>query len=151
MIAHAPLIYFCDAAIDVRKRGTGIAVVVRSADGQILDHAARFLPGMTNNEGEYEAFILGLQVALERGDLQTTFLLDSQIVVGQVAGCFAVRDPKLAPRHARARHLLAQFPQATIVHVRREHNGVADALAKEALQRGLDGYPGRADLGGYHP
>jgi ribonuclease HI len=129
--------YYCDAAIDLRQRGSGVAVVIRGSDGRILDTASSFLPGMTNNEAEYEAFILGLEVALARGDAAPTFCVDSQIVVGQVAGCFAVRDPKLAPRHARASYLLAQLPAALLVHVRREQNQIADALAKEALQSGL--------------
>jgi ribonuclease HI len=130
-------LYFCDGAIDSQYRGTGVAVAVRAPEGDILEIAHRFLPGMTNNEAEYEAFILGLELALARDDTHVTFLVDSQIVVGQIAGCFAVRDRKLAPRHARAARLLAQLPQATLMHIRRERNRVADALAKEALQAGM--------------
>lgn len=135
---HENTSYYCDAAVDTLKRGSGIAVVVRNAAGQILDAASRFLAGMTNNEAEYEAFILGLKVALARSDRQPTFLLDSQIVVGQVAGCFAVRDSKLAPRHERASRLLAQLPEATLVFIPREQNKLADALADEALKAGLE-------------
>jgi len=101
--------YYCDAAVDTLKRGSGIAVVVRNASGQILDAASCFLAGMTNNEAEYEAFILGLEMALARSERQVAFLLDSQIVIGQVAGCFAVRDAKLAPRCERAARLLARI------------------------------------------
>ncbi len=131
-------LYYCDAAIDVRQRASGVAAVARDAEGRILDVASRCLPGMTNNEAEYEGFILGLELALARGDRQAVFLLDSQIVIGQIAGCFAVHDAKLRPRHARAARLLAQLPEATIVHVPRERNQVADALAKEALERGME-------------
>lgn len=136
--AERQRLYFCDGSIDSLYRGTGVAVAVRDATGNILDTAHRFLPGMTNNEAEYEAFILGLELALDRGEMQATFLVDSQIVVGQIAGCFAVRDRKLAPRHARAARLLAQLPEATLMHVRRERNRVADALAKEALRAGME-------------
>jgi len=132
-------LYYCDAAIDAGQRASGVAAVARDETGRILDMASRFLPGMTNNEAEYEGFILGLELALARGDRQAVFLLDSQVVIGQIAGCFAVHDAKLRPRHARAARLLAQLPEATVVHVRREHNQVADALAKEALQRGMEG------------
>lgn len=132
-------LYYCDASIDTLYRGSGVAVAVRDAGGRILATASRFLQGMTNNEAEYEAFILGLHLAVQREDTRPTFLLDSQIVVGQVAGCFAVRDHKLQPRHTRALRLLAQLPSATVVFVPREHNLVADALAKEALQAGMAG------------
>ena len=129
--------YCCDASVDALKRGSGIAVVVRNGNGQILDAASCFLAGMTINEAEYEAFILGLEVALARSDRQATFLLDSQIVVGQVAGCFAVRDSKLAPRHERASRLLAQLPETTLIFIPREQNRLADALASEAMKAGL--------------
>jgi probable phosphoglycerate mutase len=130
-------LYYCDAAIDTLGRGAGIAVVVRDHAGRILDVASRFLEGMTNNEAEYEAFILGAELALARREARPYFLVDSQIVVGQVAGRFAVRDHKLAPRHRRAVHALAHLPEATLRFIHREHNRVADALAKEALQVGL--------------
>jgi len=130
--------YYCDAAVDTLRRGSGIAVVVRNASGQILDAASCFLAGMTNNEAEYEAFILGLEMALARSERQVAFLLDSQIVIGQVAGCFAVRDAKLAPRRERAARLLAQLPEATLVFVPREQNQLADALAAEAMAAGLE-------------
>ena len=130
--------YYCDAAVDTLRRGSGIAVVVRNASGQILDAASCFLAGMTNNEAEYEALILGLEMALARSERQVAFLLDSQIVIGQVAGCFAVRDAKLAPRRERAARLLAQLPEATLVFVPREQNQLADALAAEAMAAGLE-------------
>jgi ribonuclease HI len=139
--------YYCDAAVDNFKRGSGVAVVVRDGDGRILDAASRFLPGMTNNEAEYEALILGLGVALARSDRRPTFLLDSQVVIGQMAGCFAVRDAKLAPRHERASRLLARLPGGTtLVFVPREQNQLADALADEALKAGLR----REQRGGAH-
>lgn len=129
--------YFCDAAIDSLGRGSGVAVVVRNAAGQILDAASCCLEGMTNNEAEYEALILGLELALARPDPGAAFLTDSQIVVGQMAGRFAVRDRKLAPLHEQASRLLARLPAATLAFIPRERNRLADALAGEALQAGL--------------
>ena len=137
-------IYFCDASVDTLRRSSGVAVVVRNAGGRILDAASCLLAGMTNNEAEYEALILGLEVAIARSDRQATFALDSQVVVGQMAGCFAVRDPKLAPRHEQASRLLAQLPEATLIFIPRERNRLADALAAEAMQAGLEqGLAGR--------
>ena len=48
------------------------------------------------------------------------------------------RDGKLRPRHERAARLLARLPRATVVHVPRERNRLADALAAEALAAGLE-------------
>jgi len=135
---HDILAYYCDAAVDTLRRGSGVAVVVRNAAGQILDAASCFLDGMTNNEAEYEALILGLELALARADPAVTLLTDSQVVVGQMAGRFAVRDRKLAPRHERASRLLAQLPGAALVFVPRNRNRLADALAAEAMEAGLE-------------
>lgn len=131
--------YYCDASIDTLRRSSGVAVVVRNAQGQILDAASCCLEGMTNNEAEYEALILGLELARARPDRPDRVLLltDSQVVVGQVAGRFAVRDQKLAPRHARATRLLADLPGASLRYIPREHNRLADALAAEAMAAGL--------------
>lgn len=131
----AQLHYYSDGAIDALGRATGAAVVVRDERGHIVDTASRRLAGMTNNEAEYEALILALELALARREPAgaVTFLVDSQIVVGQVAGAFAVRDPRLAERHTRVMRLLAQLPEATLAFVPRTRNRVADALAQEAL------------------
>ena len=128
--------YYCDAAIDTLGRSSGVAVVVRNAAGQILDAASCFLEGMTNNEAEYEALILGLEIALARADPQPVLLTDSQVVVGQMAGRFAVRDRKLAPRHEQASRLMARIPGATLAFIPRQRNRLADALAGEAMEVG---------------
>lgn len=130
--------YFCDAAIDLLGRSSGVAVIVRNGVGQILDAASCSLEGMTNNEAEYEALILGLELAVERSDARPVLLTDSQVVVGQMAGRFAVRDRKLAPRHQRATRLLARLPDATLAFIPRERNRLADALAAEAMEAGRD-------------
>lgn len=138
-MTHVSISYYCDAAIDTLGRASGVAVVIRNAAGQILDTASCHLAGMTNNEAEYEALILGLELALARAERAATFLSDNQVVIGQMAGCFAVRDRKLVPKHEHASRLLAQMPQATLVFIPRQQNQVADALAKEALAAGLGG------------
>lgn len=129
--------YYCDGAIDLLGRSTGVAVVVRNPAGQIVDAASRSMEGMTNNEAEYEALILGLQIAMARRERNATFLVDSQIVVGQIAGHFSVRDHKLVPRHDRAARLLEELPGATLIFIPREGNRLADALAAEAMAAGL--------------
>jgi len=138
--------YYCDASIDSLRRSSGVAVVVRNTEGQILDAASCYLEGMTNNEAEYEALILGLKLALARADPAVTLLTDSQVVVGQMAGQFAVRDRKLAPRHEQASRLLARLPGATLIFIPRERNRLADALAAEAMQAGLEGLSVRQGL-----
>ena len=136
---RARLTYYCDGALDPQGRGTGVAVVVRNTAGQIVDAVSAHCAAMTCNEAEYEALLLGLELARMRGRRgeAVLFVIDSQIVVGQLAGHFAVHDPRLAQLHGRALALLARLPDATLLHVPRAHNRLADALAGEALMARL--------------
>jgi hypothetical protein len=66
---------------------------------------------------------------------EVVLLLDSKLIVEQLAGRWRVRDPKLGPLYARASGLLSGFRRWTADHVPRALNAVADALANEALDR----------------
>ena len=68
-------------------------------------------------------------------------LLDSKLIVEQLAGRWRVKDAKLAPLHAAARATLAGFTRWTARHVPRAQNGAADALANEAIDRVAAGGP----------
>ncbi len=57
------------------------------------------------------------------------------MLVRQLTGEYRVKAPGLKPLAARAARLLREFDSADIVHVRRELNEVADALANAALDR----------------
>ena len=123
--------YFCDAAIGSLGQSSGVAVIVRNAAGQILDAASCCLEGMTNNEAEYEALILGLELALARSDQSATFLTDSQIVVGQGAqrlAQVAQQRPVLCPADNTpvgdgAFHVQRRRPQALA-----EGDGAGDCI-----------------------
>jgi ribonuclease HI len=81
-----------------------------------------FGPGVTNNEAEYRTLVAALEAALARAraagqDPRTLKLVaygDSQLVVNQVAGRWAVRAPNLRPLYDRVRTLLAAFGQAEV-------------------------------------
>ncbi len=51
----------------------------------------------------------------------------------QVAGEYRVKASHLKPLHRKVMSLLDRFDEQEVVHVRREANTVADALANEAL------------------
>ena len=50
---------------------------------------------MTNNEAEYEALILGLEIAIQMGIEDLHILGDSQLIINQVEGEYKVYKPKL--------------------------------------------------------
>ena len=127
------LIVYTDGAI--RERATGLGVVIRDGQGQVLAWRSKRLPrAMTCNEAEYEALILGLETVHTFRPREVCFRLDSLVVVNQMRGVFAVRDAALRQLNARARKLVAHLPKVVFSHVGRRHNRLADALAQEAVE-----------------
>lgn len=125
------LLLYVDGAI--RPNATGLGVVVRDRTGQVLTWRSKRLPrAMTCNQAEYEALILGLEVARRMGLNHVEVRSDSQIVINQMLGRFSVRKRALRRLHARASAAATALDRLELVHVPRERNRLADALANEA-------------------
>ena len=116
-----------------------------SAPGRLAWGVGVFLgERVTNNEAEYEGVAHGLHLALEllaATDIAGVVLAtDSELVVKQLTGEYACREPRLVPLLARARALLARAAaehagkRLTVQHVRRESNTLADRMAALALE-----------------
>ncbi len=132
---------FCDgglgsAAYDRHGPGPktycGCGSLVRTDDGRVIDWAWRSLPAVTNNEAEYQGLLLGIELARRQRAGLTVFVMDSEVVVGQMEGRFAVNSPGLRRRHAEARRALRTLPRVQFCLVPRTCNALADALAHEA-------------------
>lgn len=96
----------------------------------------------TNNVAEYLGVVRALALAGELGARRVELLLDSKLIVEQLAGRWKVKDAKLRPIWAEALRLLRLFPGGWRAdHVPRAQNSVADALANEALDRVAAGGP----------
>jgi len=63
---------------------------------------------------------------------------DSQVVVHQMRGLATPRAPALRKLQAQVRGLLVSFKRATFHHISREQNRLADALANEAVEKGME-------------
>ena len=94
---------------------------------------------LTNNVAEYRGVVRGLEEAtalLEASDDIDCVCVcsDSELLVKQLTGVYAVNAPSLVPLHAQARRLLdAMKPSIDLVHVRRAANALADRMANRAL------------------
>jgi ribonuclease H / adenosylcobalamin/alpha-ribazole phosphatase len=100
-----------------------------------------YLGVQTNNVAEYTGVVRALELARDLGASEVHLLLDSKLIVEQLAGRWRVKDPKLIPLWAAARGTLNGFRRWTAVHVPRAQNSVADALANEAIERAAAGGP----------
>lgn len=88
----------------------------------------------TNNIAEYEAVLAGLELATRLGATSVTLHGDSQLVLRQLQGRYAVKAPALVPLHARAVKLLEGLRPVALEWIPREENARADALAKAAVE-----------------
>ncbi len=102
---------------------------------------SEYLGVQTNNVAEYTGVVRALDLAAELGAREVHLLLDSKLIVEQLAGRWRVKDAKLIPLWAAARRTLTGFDRWSAAHVPRALNSVADALANEAIDRAQAGGP----------
>ncbi len=126
-----PLVIYADGAISPRAAGAG--ALATDGNGRVLALACRHLPPMTNNEAEYHGLILALETAAALRASVVEIRLDSEVVVNQMQGDFAVNSPRLKPLHRRACEQARAALRVTYIRIPRGENRLADALAAEGL------------------
>ncbi|XP_074298269.1 uncharacterized protein LOC141629111 [Silene latifolia] len=104
--------YFDGAA---RQDGAGAGVVFVTPQNHLMPYAFTLTQLCTNNMAEYQALILGLQMAIEIGVRDMDIYGDSELVVNQVLGEYEVKKEDLIPYHQRALHLLASLTTSMLV------------------------------------
>ncbi len=124
---------YCDGGIGDNGQGTGLGVVIRDEQNEIIGLVKQGMPPMTNNEAEYAALVLALQTVQRFAPRALRIYMDSEVVVGQMIGRFSVNSAALKQWHSRACRLSHGFKEITYIHIPRESNRLADALANEAL------------------
>jgi ribonuclease HI len=107
------------------------------ADATISD----YLGIQTNNVAEYTGVVRALDLARELGAREVALILDSKLIVEQLAGRWRVKDAKLIPLWEAARSTLRSFDRWSAIHAPRAQNSAADALANEAIDRAQAGGP----------
>ena len=75
-----------------RKSGAGVGVVFVTPDEAILSYSFTLTSAISNNAAEYEALIIGLEMAHNMG-LNTLFVYgDSQLIINQLLGIYTVKN-----------------------------------------------------------
>ncbi|XP_074290818.1 uncharacterized protein LOC141617523 [Silene latifolia] len=126
--------YFDGAA---RQDGAGAGVVFVTPKNHLIPYAFTLTHLCTNNMAEYQALILGLQMAIEIGVRDMDIYGDSKLVVNQVLGEYEVKKEDLIPYHQQVLQLLNQLDDIHVGHVPRSANKLADALANLAATLAL--------------
>ncbi|XP_074299439.1 uncharacterized protein LOC141630541 [Silene latifolia] len=116
-----------DGASNVK--GVGVGLVLKSPQGDLLVQAVRCEFKATNNEAEYKALILGLQLALDLKIRHLQVYSDSQLIINHVNNSYAARDPTMMAYLEIAQELKLRFATFNIKQIPRDQNVEADALA----------------------
>ncbi|GJY36867.1 reverse transcriptase domain-containing protein, partial [Tanacetum coccineum] len=101
-------------------------------EGKEYTYALRFRFETTNNEAEYEALLVGLQISQEMEITSLVIFVDSQLLVNQIKGTYAAKQPTIKEYLQKTKEALKDFDSYTIEHIRRNQNKKADALSKLA-------------------
>ncbi|KAK4409603.1 Transposon Tf2-12 polyprotein [Sesamum angolense] len=114
------------------KEGAGAGVVFVTLEGEVLPYSFTLTQNCSNNVAEYQALILGLEIAVDAKQLPLKVYGDSQLVVNQLLGLYEVKKPELLPYHNYAKRLMGWLGDVELEHLPRKDNKQADALAKLA-------------------
>ena len=128
---------YTDGAARGNPGPAGAGAVIVSPDGHIVAKIGKFLGESTNNVAEYMGLILGLKRAKAMGIKELEVLADSELMVKQLAGDYAVKADHLKPLHDEAKALLRGFSWVEVRHIPREENAQADLMSNRAIDERL--------------
>jgi ribonuclease HI len=109
-----------------------VGVVLVSPRGAIFEQSVRLEYFCTNNQAEYEAILLGLQILSSMGVKYVKTFGDSLLVMQQITGVFQCFDGSLNAYLDKCLEIIDLFDDFTAQHVFRDENIVANDLAQQA-------------------
>ncbi|GKV51647.1 hypothetical protein SLEP1_g58282 [Rubroshorea leprosula] len=119
------------------NKGSGAGALLIGLEGYRSEHALKFNFDATNNMAEYEALLLGLQLALELKISAIQIYSDSQLVVNQINSICEVVDPVMVKYVALVAELKCKFQKFCLSKIPRAENEQADSLSKFASDSSL--------------
>lgn len=139
---RATTIYFDGSSLGRGRRGgpgASAAAVWLLHPDETSEIQSRYIRLGDSDLAEYEALILGLTLAKERGATTLRIYGDSRNVIDQVLGLKSVKKVSLRHCLEEVNSLLLNFPDWSLQWIPRDKNGVADAAARRCIEtRGLE-------------
>ena len=111
-----------------RQTGAGISLQLKSPIGEIIEQAIH-LGFNASNKSEYEAILVGIELAATVSADRLLIRSDSQLVVGQVNEEYESRDPRIAKYVSLVKQRLNGFSAWRLEHITRDCNEKAATLA----------------------
>ena len=92
-----------------RSDGAGAGIIFVSPQKQVLSYSVVLGELCSNNVVEYQALIIGLQMAIEMKISELEVYGDSQLVINQLLIWYEVKKDNLIPYFQYASHMLEKF------------------------------------------
>ncbi len=127
----------CDGGSRGNPGPAGYGAVIEDSKGRVLAELSEFVGIQTNNFAEYSGLLGVLRWAIEHGVKRLRVISDSELMVKQMQGKYAVKSPILRPLFEEARKLSRRLESFEMRHTLRGGNKQADRLANEAMDRGM--------------
>jgi probable phosphoglycerate mutase len=131
----------CDGGSRGNPGPAGYGAVIEDAHGRTVARLSEFLGVQTNNFAEYHGLLAVLRWSVENGVKHLRVVSDSELMVKQMQGKYKVASPILRPLWEEARKITRRLDRFEMRHTLRGGNKEADALANQAMDKGM-GKPG---------
>ncbi|CAL8136204.1 unnamed protein product [Prunus armeniaca] len=118
--------YFDGSSTETRS---GAGVVIESPQGQMWQFAFQLDFKCTNNQAEYEALIIGLEILKEMKATRVLVYGDSQLVINQLTREYQCTSENLTMYYVTALNTADEFSRISFVHVPRAENHEANEMA----------------------
>ncbi len=131
----------CDGGSRGNPGPSGYGAVIEDSRGRTVAELSEFLGIQTNNYAEYSGLLAVLRWAIENNAPRLRVVSDSELMVKQMQGKYAVKSPVLLPLFQEAKKLARRIDAFEMRHTLRGGNKVADRLANEAMDKGMGRTP----------
>ncbi|XP_070050704.1 uncharacterized protein [Nicotiana tomentosiformis] len=118
---------FFDRATNFKGVEIGAVLILESRQHYSASEKIRF--PCTNNMAEYEAFIHGIEMAVNMNVKELLVIRDSDLLIHQVKGEWSTKNVKILPYMHYVKELCKKFIKIEFKHVPRIQNEFANALA----------------------
>lgn len=110
------------------KDGVGAVIWARSPDIVTTLHYFKLMFKCTNNVGEYETLMLGLNILKEKKTRKICVHGDSKLVINQVNGMYQTKSQRMRAYKNGVLEVLENFVEHNIVVIPRNQNSVVDSF-----------------------
>ncbi|XP_075656021.1 uncharacterized protein LOC142626115 [Castanea sativa] len=77
------------------QRGSGMGLIIISPNKIVIEKSLRMSFSAMNNEAEYEALLIGMNMVLKMGGKNVEMFSNSRLIVGPVEGELEARDSRM--------------------------------------------------------